>query len=222
MPEETENLAARVYREIRDNILRGDYPTGMALTEQGLADALQVSRTPVREALRQLARGELVELKPNRGAVVLGISNGDIRDIYEIRSLIEGIAAERAANEATDAQIDCLREIIDQTERYFQNGDLDQLQGMDGKFHTYLYGMSGGRMLRHILTDLHSYVSRFRGMSIQREGRVEQTLKEHRAVMDAIRRHDGAAARARMTEHVINSLHNIMELQKAAQGETES
>ncbi len=208
------NLTARVYHELREEILKGTYAPGTALTELGLAEALGVSRTPVREALRQLELCELVKITPNKGAVVLGITTDDIRDIYEIRSLIEGIAAERAAKEASEDQIRQLCEIIDLTEFYYEKGYLDQLQSMDGRFHTYLYGMSNGRMLRHILNDLHSYVGRFRGMSIKRKGRVEQMLKEHRAVMDAIRNHDGASARARMTEHVINSMNNIIQLQQ--------
>ena len=150
------NLTTRVYAQIRSDILSGRYSIGEAVTELGLAKELHVSRTPVREALRQLELEELVEITPNKGAVVTGITAEDIQDIYEIRSLIEGMAAERAAKEATDEDIAKLTEIVDLTRFYLERKNYDQLKTMDGQFHQLLYSMSKSRMLKHILRDLHN------------------------------------------------------------------
>ena len=186
------NLTTRVYAQIRSDILSGRYSIGEAVTELGLAKELHVSRTPVREALRQLELEELVEITPNKGAVVTGITAEDIQDIYEIRSLIEGMAAERAAKEATDEDIAKLTEI------------------MDGQFHQLLYSMSKSRMLKHILRDLHNYVGRTRGASLKSEGRAQSSLEEHQAVLDAIRSRDGELAKECMTRHVNNTAKNVL------------
>ncbi len=209
---EGSNLTSVVYEKLKDDILRGKYQKGTALAENTVAEQLSVSRTPVREALRLLEISGLVSIKPNKGAVVEGISIDDIKDIYEIRSLIEGLAAKKAAEQATEQDVERLSEIIDLTEFYFEKGHYDKLQTMDGRFHNAVYELCGGRMLNHILTDLHSYVLRFRKMSIIKEDRVRETLKEHRLIMDAIANHNGEKASELMTLHVKNALISILKI----------
>ena len=164
----------------------------------------------MREALRQLELEELVEITPNKGAVVTGITAEDIQDIYEIRSLIEGMAAERAAKEATDEDIAKLTEIVDLTRFYLERKNYDQLKTMDGQFHQLLYSMSKSRMLKHILRDLHNYVGRTRGASLKSEGRAQSSVEEHQAVLDAIRSRDGELAKECMTRHVNNTAKNVL------------
>ena len=209
---EGSNLTSVVYEKLKDDILRGKYQKGAALAETTVAEQLSVSRTPVREALRLLEISGLVTIKPNKGAVVEGISADDIKDIYEIRSLIEGLAAKKAAERATAEDVERLSEIIDLTEFYFEKGHIDKLQTMDGRFHNAVYELCDGRMLNHILKDLHSYVLRFRKMSIVKEDRVKETLKEHREIMNAIAMHDGEKANELMTVHVNNALFSILKI----------
>ncbi len=206
------NLTARVYRQLRQDILSGRFQEGESLTEMSLAKELSVSRTPVREALRQLELEELVEIRPNRGAIVKGITPDDIRDIYEIRSVIEGMAADRAAREATTEEMDQLEEILDLTQFYLDRGNYEKLQSMDGRFHQQLYNMCKNRMLRHILKDLHNYVGRSRGASLKTEGRARESIREHRAVLEAIRSQDPVEARELMTQHVQNTSQNVMKI----------
>ena len=218
MPKEAEktvNLTDRVYHRLREGILAGQYAEGEALTELGVAKELNVSRTPVREALRQLELEELVELRPNRGAIVKGISAEDIRDIYEIRSVIESMAAARAAVEATEEELNALEETLDLTQFYLDRSNYDKLQSMDGSFHQQLYEMCKSRMLRHILTDLHNYVGRSRGASLKTEGRAQASIEEHRAILEALRARDPQLARDRMTGHVRNTYANIMRIMEA-------
>jgi DNA-binding GntR family transcriptional regulator len=203
------NLTTQVYERIRQDIIEGRYQSGEALTEQGLADYLQVSRTPIREALRQLELEGLMEIRPNKGAIVVGIHSEDVRDIYTIRSLIEGLAAEKAAQHATDEQVDRLQETVDLMEFYLERQSLDKMRAMDDRFHQMIYEISGSRMLNHILKDLHVYAEQFRGQSIKKEGRAHHTLEEHRAVFEAIRDHQPETAREKMTEHIRNSAENM-------------
>lgn len=208
------NLTDRVYEELRQNILLGKYQDGEALTELGVAKELKVSRTPVREALRQLELEELVEIRPNRGAVVKGITIEDIRDIYEIRIMIESMAAARAALEAAPEDLDMLEETLDLTQFYLERENYEKLLSMDGRFHQQLYDICQSRMLRRILKDLHNYVGRSRGASLKTEGRAIESLQEHRLILEAMKNHDAEAAKARMAEHVRNTQNNIMRIYK--------
>ncbi|MCR5004353.1 MAG: GntR family transcriptional regulator [Clostridiales bacterium] len=206
------NLTERVYQELRENILSGKYKEGEALTELGIAKTLDVSRTPVREALHQLEQEELVELRPNRGAIVKGITIDDIRDIYEIRSLIEGLAAARVAEQATAEELDQLEETLDLTQFYLERENYEKLESMDGRFHQQLYELCRSRMLRRILKDLHNYVGQSRGASLKTEGRAQESIKEHRRVLEAMRAHDPELAKERMTEHVLNTRANLQRI----------
>ena len=164
----------------------------------------------MREALRQLELGELVRIVPNKGAIVEGISIDDIRSIYEIRSLIEGIAAVHAVNNATDDEIEQLSEIVDLTEFYLERGDSVKLRDMDGRFHQCLYRISKNRMLEHVLNELHGYGVRFRDKSMQSKGRVEKTIVEHRDIMHAIKDRNAEKAKQLATLHINNALQNIL------------
>lgn len=211
MTSENSNLTSLVYQRLRDDILNGVYAPGSALTELALSRELSVSRTPVREALRLLELSELVKITPNKSAVVIGINQDDIRDVYEIRSLIEGVAASRAATLASDGDISALEEIIDLTEFYFERGNNEKLQGMDGRFHDKIYQMSGSKILCHVLTDLHSYICRFRGISLMKNGRAKASLAEHRAILEAIKNRDADRAKELSTIHVKNAAINLLD-----------
>ena len=210
MVSENSNLTGAVYHKLRDDIINGVYAPGTALTELTLSRELSVSRTPVREALRQLELAELVKITPNKGAVVVGISESDIRDVYEIRRSLEGLAASRAAENATDEEITSLEEIIDLTEFYVERGNAERLRAMDGRFHDEVYKMSGSKMLCHVLSDLHSYIGRFRGTSLTQSGRARASLSEHRAILGALRARDAALAQELATVHVENAMKNLL------------
>lgn len=206
------NLTAQVYKALREDILGGKFPAGTALTEAMVAEEYAVSRTPVREALRQLELARLVRIIPNKGAVVEGVSKTDIDDIYEIRMLIERLAAEKAAQNAGPQDIAQLQEIIDLTRFYFERKDIEKLKSMDGRFHELIYALSGRRILSDILTDLHSRLIRFRGDSMRCAGRTEQTITEHQNILSAISAGDAKRAGDLMELHIANSYHNIMKL----------
>lgn len=204
------NLTAKVYTALRNAILDGKLPQGTALTEAAVAKEYSVSRTPVREALRQLEQVRLVTITPNKGAIVDGITKNDIDDIYAVRLKLEGYAAERAAENATDEDIRRMSEIIDLTTFYCEHSDIEQLKSMDGRFHEYIYELSGNRTLNNILSDLHESIIRFRGNSMRRAGRTVQTIKEHRDILNAIAGHNGKLANELMTLHIENSYKNIL------------
>lgn len=196
------NLTAGVYQKIRKGILNGTWVPGQALTELMLSQLLQVSRTPVREALHQLELEGLIELRPNRGAVVIGINTSDIEDIYEIRTLLEERVAQRACLRAEAQDIETLREIVDLTEFYVERGSYDKITEMDDRYHQYLYSLSGSRMFQKTLADLHTYVEPVRERSIREPGRAGAMLAEHRAIVEAMAAHNTEEAGQLMTLHI--------------------
>ena len=155
MGEDNYSLGSRVFHTIRENILSGQYTTDDELKEKTIGEELGVSRTPVREALRQLELEGLVTIIPNKGAYVVGISRKDIRDIYEIRSRLEGLCARWAASHITKMQLDELEENIYLSDFHSAKGNTEQVVELDNKFHEILYNASGSKELRHVLLDFH-------------------------------------------------------------------
>ncbi len=203
------NLAESVYYQIRRKILNGKYTPGENLTELEVSKELNVSRTPVREAFKHLESEGLLELRPNRGAVVVGIGRSDIEDIYEIRSLLEGRAAERAALQADKKALEQLAEILDLTEFYIERKDFDRVTTMDDRFHRTIYELTGSRMLQRILKELHAYAENIRERSIKEPGRADLMLKEHRAIVEAMVAQNPEKAGQLMVQHVQNSAANM-------------
>ena len=127
MGEDNYSLSSRVFHTIRENILSGKYATDEELKEKNIGEELGVSRTPVREALRQLELEGLVTIIPNKGAYVVGISKKDIQDIYEIRSRLEGLCAKWAADKITKEQLDELDENIYLSDFHAAKGNSEQV-----------------------------------------------------------------------------------------------
>ncbi len=159
------SLGSRVFQRLREDILSGKYKEHDELRENTLGKELGVSRTPVREALRQLELEGLVTIIPNKGAYVTGISSKDIRDIYILRSMLEGLCARWATEHITEEQLEELEEVILLSEFHMKkvNGNnADQVTDLDGKFHKILYEASDSRILSHVLMDFHKYVQQAR------------------------------------------------------------
>lgn len=213
------SLRGRVYSKMKEDILKGKYTTDEAIKETKISKELGVSRTPVREALRQLELEELVTIVPNKGAFVTGISSKDIQDIYAIRSLIEGLSAKRATKNANETQINELEELLELAEFYLSKNNYSQLHELDSKFHNFIYELSDSRMLKHILTDLNDYAKRVRKASISSTGRAAISLEEHRAILEAIKNRDGKKAENLMNKHIKNTSKNVLahKLEKIAE-----
>lgn len=200
-----QSLTSKVYDHIRNGILDGSYKDGDYLVETRLAEKLQVSRTPIREALKQLELEGLVLSMPNRGVVVQAISENDIDDIYIIRQMLEGLAAYWAAERRTQEQLDALAEKVDLMDFYTGRGGAAQLSRLDNEFHELIYRACASRMLSHILASLHQNTRRARTSSLTIPSRPNDSLKEHRAVFAAIEAGDPEAAKDAMEKHVKNA-----------------
>jgi len=205
------SLRGRVYKKLREDILSGVYKENEELKENTIGQELGVSRTPVREALRQLELEGLVTLIPNKGAFVTGITSKDIHDIYTIRSYLEGLCAKWACEHITDAQIEDLEEILYLSDFHARRSHFNQLVELDNKFHEMIYNACGSKILKHVLSDFHQYVERVRKITLSMPSRALKSNKEHADIVEAIKKRDGQLAEALAHEHIINTIKNMDE-----------
>lgn len=203
------SLSGRVYHRIRDGILSGTYTPNEELKEKSIGDELGVSRTPVREALRQLELEGLVSIIPNKGAYVVAISVQDIKDIYEIRSLLEGLCAKWAAEKATEEQLAELEENVYLTEFHLKKENWEQIYELDNRFHELLYEACDSRELQQVLTNYHQYVQRIRRITLGKQQRAVNSTEEHRRIVEALKAHDPTQAQRSAKEHIRSTISNM-------------
>lgn len=205
------SLRARVFLQLQNDILNGKYTAGNSLIETKLSEELGVSRTPIREAFRQLELEGLVQLIPNKGVIVKGITPKDIEDIYTIRMMIEGLAARWAAVNITPSELDELREALELEEFYTLKNDTTHLLKFDSRFHDIIFKASKSKPLMHMLSTFHLYVQRARNVSLAAPGRAHHALAEHQAIYAAIAAGDAEKAEQLTTEHIRKASVNLLE-----------
>ena len=208
--ETAKSLEEKVYIALEDAILAGEYKRGDSLTEMSICKKLGVSRTPVRSALHRLCEEGLIELMPNRGAVVVGMSDDDLADIYKIRIKLEGLASAMAAKRMSDEEKAALTEAVELSEFYLSKGDVEKLKELDSTFHIIIYKASGNRMLCKILSELHRNIRSYRKLSLTVPGRLEKSIEEHKKILAAINSGDEKAAEEITSRHIENAMNNMI------------
>lgn len=207
---ENKSLTSLIFDKIREDILSDFYMPGDKIVEAKLAEELGVSRTPVREALKQLELDGLVDNIPNRGVVVKGISKQDIQDIYTIRVAIEGIAARWAVQRMDDQVIEDLKEIYDLMEFYTFKNDLDRIFELNTRFHETVYVATHSRYLEQVLRDFQLFIKSTRNRSLQTIGRAKDALEEHKAILDGFMERDPEKAYHATINHIESSRLNAL------------
>ncbi len=203
------SLADQVFEQLESQILCGQYARGEILTELKLCEAMGVSRTPIREALRRLQQEHLLE-DTGKGLKVLGITKEDLGDIMEVRLQIEGMAAARAAVRITDEELKKLQETVDLQEFYLTKKDSDHIKAMDSKFHELIYLYSGSTVFYDTLTPLHNKAQRYRKVSVENRSRARESVQEHRDIYEALAARDPELAAQKMLEHTKNAREHVL------------
>lgn len=204
------SLRGRVFHKLREDILNGIYEEHEELREMTISEEMGVSRTPVREALRQLELEGLVQIIPNKGAYVIGITPKDVMDIYMIRSLLEGLCAKWACEYITREQMEEMEENVYLSKFHAQKGHLEQLAELDNRFHDIMYEACNSKMLEHMLKDYHQYVLRVRKKTLNDVNRGTASNEEHEQIMEAIREKNGEKAEMLANRHMINAYNNMV------------
>ena len=204
------SLRGRVFNKIREDILSGKYKENEELREVAIGEELGVSRTPVREAFRQLELEGLIQIIPNKGAYVTGITAKDVKDIYMIRSKLEGLCALWATEHITPEQMEELEENIYLSKFHAKKGHAEQIAELDNRFHDILYAACNSKMLEHQLHAFHDYVLRVRRITLSHYERSSESTKEHEAIFEAIKNKQGAEAEMLANKHIENAFENIV------------
>ncbi len=203
------SLAPRaLYEEVaellRQRIFRRELEPGSWIDELKIAEELGISRTPLREALKVLAAEGLVTMKVRRGAYVTEVSDKDLADVYHLLSLLESDAAGVVAQRATATQLEELKSLHDDLETAVN--DRDRFFAINEQFHMRLLEMADNRWRQQMVADLRKVMKLNRHNSLLKTGRIDESLKEHRAIMAALLAHQGDQATRRMQEHFLNGL----------------
>lgn len=193
-------IRSQVLENLRQAILDRRLVPGQRLIERELVDLTGVSRTSVREALRELAAEGLVTAIPNKGTVVTSVSAEEARQLYQVRSVLEGLAGRLFVENAGAAQRKALVRALERVERQAAKGA--PILAAKDAFYDVLFAGGGNEALGAVVGSLHARVSVLRSLSLSVPGRLEHSLKELRAIVDAVMAHDGDAAATACARHV--------------------
>jgi DNA-binding GntR family transcriptional regulator len=197
-------LYEQVAERLRTRIFAHELPPGGWIDEQALALEYGISRTPLREALKVLASEGLVVLKPRRGCYVTQLSEQDIDEVFPVMALLEGQVAAEAARRITSADFTRLAAIHDDLEKHAAANNADRFFEANQRFHAALQEIAGNRYLAHLIDDARKVIKLTRRDSLRLEGRLKQSLAEHRDILEAVRQKDAALAGRCMHEHLLS------------------
>lgn len=172
---------------IRDRILKGEYEIGEKIKENQIATELRVSRTPIREAFKQLENEGLIDYVPNRGCFAKGFTKQDVDDIYAVREALERLAVERAVERITPDELAALEEEWDLMEFYVKKKDSQKVLELNSSFHNIIYASTRSRFLAQVLRSYKTYIDKTRKSVFNDESYLDAILEEHRAILDAIK-----------------------------------
>jgi DNA-binding GntR family transcriptional regulator len=208
-------VRTQVLDNLRQAILTRQFQPGQRLIERELVEATGVSRTSVREALRELGAEGLVTTIPNKGTVVTEVTRDEAREIYELRSSLEALAGRLFVERASDADVASLRQAFSAIEQAYATGaGSEALAAKDG-FYGVLFRGAGNEQLRQVIAGLHARVTHLRALSLSQPGRMQRSLEEVRAIMNAVGARDAESAALACSVHVeqagragLEALHN--------------
>lgn len=192
---------------------------GTVLGEAELSRRWSVSRTPVREALRQLEREELITWAPRRGATVAPVTVKSLRDMVELRQAMEALSVRLAAERCSEADVVDLKAILDGIDQAHARGDIQATILLDDAFHRRIALASGNRLLAASAGRLLDRVRFARSMARHIPGRQEEFKVEHSSILEAVAAHDPEAAERAMVEHVKRSRVRLIEMLELAQAD---
>lgn len=198
-------ISSNLYSQLQRDILTGKLKNGQKLTEQVICEEYNVSRTPVREALRQLESEGLVENILNRGSFVVGLSKQDFEDMFELRKIYEIQAVKWAIERITEEEMDALDETFEFMEFYTLRNDIDKMLTINEGFHKIIYEASHNRMLQQLLSSYQTYLKYLRKDDEYPDDYLATVLEEHRQIFKAFIEKDIEAGAEAMERHISNS-----------------
>ena len=200
MPE-TENLATKARRAIEDDILCGRLLPGDVLDEREWAKRLGISRTPIREAIRDLTSQGLVSSPPRQQAFVCKVDGSELIELFEALIGLETLVAELAARRIGKAELDKLRSVHAASQTAMEEGDIEAFQACNIRFHEYLADASRNETLLRYLRSVRTRVTPYRIWLFEKLDRMSQSYADHASIIDALEKRDPVLVRQLMREH---------------------
>jgi DNA-binding GntR family transcriptional regulator len=202
-------LKDAVYAQILEKILDGTLPAGYPLREGELAARFGVSKTPLRDALVRLQADGLVSIPPYRSAVVVGYSQQDLREIYEVRELVEGACAREAALTISTDDLAELSQLMRGSAACIAGGEIlpgqeESLAALIDRFDVIMYAQCRNRRINEMVGNIRNHIQRIGRLTTRIPGRMVKSVREHQAIYEAIVQRDGAAAEAAMRRHILS------------------
>jgi len=196
------SLGQHVFENLKQAIIRGEVPPGDRLVESRLADALDISRTPVREAIHKLEREGLLRKLPKGGFAVMNLSREDIEETFGIRCVLESYAARLAAENYNEEELLPLEEKIREFQKCLDKGQLDELPRINTEFHSLFYALSRSPKLIKMINDLRDQIFRFRKILLKKDKWAEVSNDDHRKILEAIRERDVNRVERVVKQHI--------------------
>jgi DNA-binding GntR family transcriptional regulator len=209
------SLSQRVYQSLREAILSMQYPPGTVIRKGAICEQLGVSRSPVSEALARLSSEGLVDIIPQSATKVSCFSMDEIREASFLRQALEVAAVEKVTLERTPKQLAALTRNIRMQELLIEDKDFVGFYEADEEFHTMLMNFTGFNGVPQVLESVSLHLTRARMLVLPDEGRPKETVKEHRAILAAIKNQDVDAAREAMKSHIGQLIPRILPLEES-------
>jgi DNA-binding GntR family transcriptional regulator len=220
--ERHQTLREKILETIREAILKGNLKPGEKVAEPELAERFGISRTPIREAFRQLETEGYLTVIPRKGAVVAALSKRDVEEFYAIKSILEGYAASLAAPKLTDKELQKLENINIKLGQLAEGGDVKAFFKIHNEFHDIFVRASGNSKLFDLVQQLGLKFSRLRMSSLSVAGRMNISVEEHEKLLEAFRRHDGEEAECTVKETARLGGEALLDAIDADQAKTDS
>lgn len=203
-------LSKKVYRILKKEIIKGSLKPGSKVLEGRIADQIGISRTPVREAIRELAAEGFVTLSPNQGVVVRGVSAENIREVLQVHSVLEGLATRLSCEVINEEELKELENYVNKMEKLTNKKDPLAYSEVDLKFHELIVNNCGNKRLIQMRKNISDQAQRYRISSLRIQGRLKKSLKEHQKILEAFKTKNPKKADSMSQEHIQNALKNIL------------
>ena len=208
-------LHDQLTQRLRTLLVEGRIAPGAKLNERELCEALHVSRTPLREAIKRLAAEGLVDLLPNRGAVALKLTEADVEHAFEVLAALEGLSGEQAAARASDAEIAEIRALHFEMRACHARQDLSGYYRLNARIHAAINAAARNPLLTQTYTHLNARVQALRFRTNQDSAKWQRAVLEHERMVDALAARDGAALREVLVQHLQHKRDTVLQLMRS-------
>lgn len=204
-----ESLSQEVARRIREMIRKGVLKKGDRIVEKPLCQSLGVSRTPLRDALHILASEGLIELIPNKGAFVAQPAMTDIKEMFQVMSILEGTCARHCVEKMNEEGFRKLEKLFQKLEKHFHQQNHEKYMAVNHRYHTMVQELAGNKVLSEVISGLRQKILLYRYRQIYQPNRLNTSMQEHRDLQDAFKKRDAEAAERLMKEHLMRQCESL-------------